>query len=488
MRRSIRAEHPFFVALVLTGAIPGFAVAPPARAQPAPRSASAERPPKPNVVLVMLDDLVAGQLEYMPLTKGFFRANGVSFTRAYATTPLCSPARAGLLTGLYAHNHGIRYNENRGQFGDGGAVDFTRRGLDRSTLATWLSDAGYVTSLVGKYINRYDEVEPPGYVPPGWSDWHALYGMGDTPYVDYVLAENGALVRYSGSDSVYETDVLREKALDFVRSVRTPFFLLFAPSAPHSPATPAPRHADLIGANAPRNENYAEPDVSDKPRWIREQTWPGWREDLTDRLHRDASLCLAAADEAIAALADQLALDGRLANTLFIVMSDNGQQYGAHRWDDKRCYYEETARVPLLVAYPPLVKGAREDDTLLAHIDVAGTICEATGAKPTSRTNFRSFLGVLGGGAGAVPIRPAVYSEGWAFPNLDCDAPYYVCGAPTFRMVVNQRWKYVVLSYGERELYDLRNDPLELENRIAEPGHDELIHDLTKILDGESRE
>lgn len=487
MRRSVRAEHPFFAALILTGSIFEFAAAPPARAQPAPFSVAAERPPRPNVVLVLLDDLASDQLEFMPLTTGFFRAHGVAFTRAYAASPLCCPSRAGLLTGSYAHNHGIRYNENRAQFGDGGAADFTRRGLDRSTLATWLSDAGYVTALIGKYMNRYDEVEPPGYVPPGWSEWRAIHGSGPNPYFDYVLAENGALVRYSGSESIYETDVLREKALDFVRAVRVPFFLLFAPSAPHAPATPAPRHADLVGADAPRKENYAEADVSDKPRWIRQQEWPEWRAELTDRLHRDVSRCLAAADEAIAALADQLALDGRLANTLFIVTSDNGLQYGAHRWDEKRCYYEETVRVPLLVAYAPLVKGAREEEKVVANIDVAGTICEATGARPTRSTNFRSFLPLLAGDDSR-PTRAVAYSEGWAFPYQDCDETYPFCGAPTYRMVVNQRWKYVVMSNGDREFYDLRNDPQELENRISEPGHETEIHDLSKHLELESRD
>ncbi len=484
-----RAARARGVAAVLCFFLAAAVVADSAHAQPVPGPGAMERPIRPDVVLIVLDDFVVDQLGFLPLTMRRLRERGVEFTNAYATTPLCCPSRASLLTALYAHNHGIRFNENRAHYGDGGAVDFTRRGLDRSTIATWLSDVGYTTSLVGKYLNHYDKLEPPGYVPPGWSDWHVVFRDGADPYLHYWLAENGSIVEYGGSASDYVTDVLREKALDFLRTAPSPYFLYFAPGAPHAPATPAPRHAGSgVDVLAPRKPNYAEPDVSDKPTWVRRMVWDAYMSDRADRLYSDGARCLAAADEAIVAILDQIEARGGLDSALVVFASDNGLEYGAHRWEEKRVPYDGSSRVPIVMVPPGGAPTPRADARPISLIDATATIVAAAGARPWTRVNGRSFFGVLVDKPPRYPIRRVAYFEGWAFPFQDCDAPYFVCGAPTFQAVASQRWKYVVLKNGERELYDLKNDPYELENRIDDPALSSVVRWLARSLYYLSRE
>ncbi|MDQ4108592.1 MAG: sulfatase-like hydrolase/transferase, partial [Actinomycetota bacterium] len=193
--------------------------------------ADVARRERPNVIVVLTDDQRADTFEAMPwLRRQLARGDSgwLSFPHAFANTPLCCPARASLLTGRYARHTGVLDNRH------GGRLD------ESSTLATWLHEAGYRTGLVGKYLNRYPFGRLP-YVPPGWDRFVAKQNQsGETVYRDFHAVDQGSpvLVRQ------YATDWLAERAVEFVRTAPAarPFFLVFAPSAPHSPWIPAERH------------------------------------------------------------------------------------------------------------------------------------------------------------------------------------------------------------------------------------------------------
>src|SRR5215210_468614 len=144
---------------------------------------------RPNLVLIVTDDLDVRSVEVMPTVRSFLQEGGASFASFFASTPLCCPARSSILRGQYAHNHGVLSNGGP----VGGYATFHRLGNEDSTVATWLHDAGYYTALLGKYLNGYPEEADPTPVPPGWDEWDAFSeaAAAGGGYVDYTLNENG---------------------------------------------------------------------------------------------------------------------------------------------------------------------------------------------------------------------------------------------------------------------------------------------------------
>jgi len=248
---------------------------------------------RPNIVFVVTDDQDAASMSRMPILKSKLKAQGITFENAFVTNSLCCPARATILRGQYTHNHKIEGNG----LPSGGFRRFRKLGHERSTVATWLNSEGYQTALVGKYLNEYRT----RHVPPGWDKW---YGITNNGYNDFELNENGRKVPYDNEKRGYQTDVLARKANGFVRRAsdrRAPFFLYVAPYAPHAPATPADRHKNQFSStHLPKPPSFNEDDVSDKPRWVRDQP------RITDRrqrslrnLHRNRLRSLQAVDEMV---------------------------------------------------------------------------------------------------------------------------------------------------------------------------------------------
>ena len=262
LRRSTPAAIGVLLALLLPtlaacGTTAGIQRAPTPRVTSALPTDPAASPPslpagtRPNVVLILTDDLDARSLDAMPNIAALLRNGGTTFANFLATTPLCCPSRASVLRGQYAHNHGVLSNTGS----QGGFPAFLNGGREDSTLATWFRDAGYRTGLLGKYLNGYPKGVDSTHVPPGWDEWAAFAPTHEREddgkpavsyYLDYRLNENGELVSYNARPEAYSTDVLTAKATDFVARAAAedrPFFLYLAPYAPHAPSTPAPRHA-----------------------------------------------------------------------------------------------------------------------------------------------------------------------------------------------------------------------------------------------------
>lgn len=421
----------------------------------------------PNIVLILTDDQRWDTLSYMPTVQAELVEKGIMFTNAYVTTAICCPSRASILTGLYAHNHGVLRNFSP----NGGAVFFR----DSSTLATWLQNAGYKTALVGKYLNEYHKLSP--YIPPGWDDWRAFVAE---KYEDYDLNENGTLVHYGTAEGDYSTDVLASKAAEFIKTSQGgPFFLYFNPFAPHRPATPAPRHVDLYATLSPWNTpSYNETDVSDKPQWVQDLELIGpTTQRIIEEERQNHLESLQAVDEAVAAILLALREIGQLEKTVIIFTSDNGLAWGEHRMDlTKGCGYEECLRVPMVVRYDGLTGVPREEDRFVLNIDLAPTFAELAGATLPSPVDGRSFAPLLEGSA--TDWRVDLLFEYW----LDQEESGAYSRIPEYTGVRMAGWKYVEYVTGEKELYDEMTDPYELTNLSGDPAYATVETELAQRL------
>jgi arylsulfatase A-like enzyme len=429
------------------------------------RGGSAERL---NVVLIVSDDQRA-DVALLPNTRRLLARHGIQFTRSFTTTPLCCPSRAGILTGQYSHRSGVVSNSGRGGYP---AFD------ERSNLAVWLQAGGYTTALVGKYLNGYP-LSGQHRVPPGWSDWEAIDSTPTQRYYDYTLNENGVPVRYGSSPRDYSTTVLTGKALDFLRTARRPFFLYFAPIAPHLPATPAPRDESALPDPSPlERPSFDERDVSDKP-------WASTRSNthrfrpqairFLDRSIRRPQLeSLRALDRSVGALVSTLRRRGVLDRTVILYTSDNGFLWGEHRLGGKAWPYEESIRVPLVVRAPWVPPPGRVDRRLALNIDLASTIAELAGVRPGLPQDGRSLVPLLRG-------KRLRWRKDFVVEYLGRSL-LRQSGPPPYRALRTLRYLYVEYENGWRELYDLAGDPWELWNQADNPRYARIRLLLAKRL------
>ena len=415
---------------------------------------------RPNIILIVADDMRADDLSTMPATQSLLVEQGTHFEQFFASAPSCAPSRASLLRGQYPHNHGVlRGSEKRWGFGL-----FRKLGNETSNIATWLRDAGYRTALVGKYLNNYPSGAPPNYIPPGWDEW---VGVTNGGYEDFELNENGTLVPYHERDQPYQTDILAAKATEFLaRTAQTgdPFFLYVAPRAPHAPITPATRHeGDFATAPVPRPPSFNAAGMG-KPAWLQEQPALDAKAmakvDATYRARKETLLGL---DELIAGLVSALEKAGILDKTYIVLISDNGYHLGEHRVvAAKGTAYEEVIRVPLVIRGPDVSPG--RTTALASVIDLAPTIATWADVEVPAFVDGRSLAPVLTGELRT--WRQAVLVQHYR------DHPDKVEGPPGFQALRAADYVYVEYPDGPRELYDLSVDPYQLDNLAAtiDPG------------------
>ncbi len=417
---------------------------------------------QPNVVLIVTDDQHPAANDVLPSVSQLAR-QGVRFTNAFATTPICAPSRASILTGQLPETHGTTQNVELDGNGNVKLLD------DSSTLATWFGDAGYQTALVGKYLNGY-ELAPP-HVPKGWDEWRVF--VNDTNnFFDYSLNENGTVVDYGSEPGDYSTDVLARHALDFVTAnAASPFFLMLAPFAPHSPSTPAPRHLGALSGRPPwRPPSWGETDFLDKPAWLR---FFSTRPDQLAAFDAEIAMqleSLLSVDEAIDALMTRLDELGVRDNTIVLFTADHGIQWGEHRWTTKQVAYEESIRIPMVISYPLGLPDAAELPDLVLNIDVAPTLTALSGVVADIEADGRSFADLAGE---AIEWRSDFairhFEGGFTVPPWDA--------------IRTTTHKYVRHHDDSDELYDLMADPYELDNKATDPGHTNILESLSTLLD-----
>jgi N-acetylglucosamine-6-sulfatase len=424
---------------------------------------------QPNIIFVLTDDLDYAAAQKLPEIDALLRDGGTAFENAFVSQSLCCPSRATILTGLYAHNHQVKDVKPP----QGGFKKFRDEGLEEDTIAVRLQESGYRTALFGKYFNLYPEENDPTYVPPGWDEWRGLMEEGQPyqPY-NYQINENGEIVSYGTGTEDYQTDILSEKAADFVRSTASdsrPFFMYVAPTDPHEPATPAERHKDAFAEEeAPRPPSFNEEDVSDKPSWIQGiDSFNDKKISEIDERYRKRLRSMLAVDDLVAALVEELEATGKLANTYIFFTSDNGFLQGEHRWNNtKDRPYEEAARVPLFVRGPGVAPGSKVENLVL-NTDFAPTFAEFAGVSLPA--DGRSLVPLLRGED--PPWRSSVLLEGFVGKKFRA-----------YAAVRTETHKYVEYRNGEEELYDLKADPYELES-LHESANPALLEDLRTKLE-----
>jgi N-acetylglucosamine-6-sulfatase len=421
---------------------------------------------KPNVVVIMVDDMNVSALSVLPNVRALAN-QGTSFDNSVVSYSLCCPSRATLLTGQYAHNHDVLGNAPP----DGGFGKL--RGAE--TLPVWLRRAGYHTAHVGKFLNGYGATDPTQ-IPPGWTEWYGSVDPSTYSMWGYTLNENGTLRTY-GSPAVedpalYQTDVYASKAVDYINRrtpAAQPFFLSFAPLAPHGERAvagvdlsqrnprPAPRHrGDLEDITVPKPPNYDEVDVSDKPAAVRNRPRIGNAAEQQISVRLKGRLeSLLAVDEAVAQIVSALRANGELANTVIVFTSDNGWMQGEHRIvSGKIVPYEESIRVPLIMRGPGLPAGTRVT-TIAANVDLAPTILDAADATAGLAVDGRSLIPIAND--------PASFARGIVIETGPRQSGNWYAG------IRSPRWAYVEHSTGERELYDLQVDPFQLTSVHNDP-------------------
>jgi len=420
---------------------------------------------RPNVLFILTDDQrwdlmgCAGHPIVRTPNMDRIAAEGARFTNAFVTTSLCSPSRASFLTGLYAHCHGVRRNDQ---------MDLS---ADTPTFPRLLQAAGYDTAFIGKW-----HMAPTADPRPGFDYWLSFVGQGE--YKDPDLNENGTSFKASG----YMTDLLTDYAVRWLRRPRTrPFCMILSHKAIHGPFQPAQRHAGLYAdARMPKPPNFDDT-FEGKPEWLRASMIRGgrraewlanrdkpvppaippvpWQERNEGRLNYMRTL--AAVDEGIGRVLGALEEAGVLDDTVVIFAGDNGFFLGEHRRGDKRLIYEESIRIPLLMRYPRLAKPGALVEGMALNLDVAPTVLDLAGAEAPSAVQGRSLRPLLEGSAGSwrTSFLYEYFQEGW------------LPGIPTMLGVRTDRWKYVRYPEIEDldELYDLSADPHELRNLAADP-------------------
>lgn len=451
---------------------------------------------QPNIVFIYTDDqdYASFNRRIMPNTFREVVDPGTNFTNYYDATPLCCPARAGVLTGQYGHNNGVLANKP----GYGDLED------NDNNLPVWLQRAGYKTAIVGKFLNGYENaVDDKDDVAPGWDLWSVEVGNG-RGYYDFKLAVNGRQrkERYKGE---YLTDVLNQRAVEDVEQLSgdQPFFLWVTQSAPHveninansggpcgGQAVPPPRDLGrFAGTQLPRLPGVLETDVSDKPGIVSGQPPIGPKQRKVLRHRYECKVeTLPAVDRGVGQIVDALREAGELDDTILIFSSDNGTFQGQHRLPGgKGLAYDEAAHLPLAIRVPPQFAGGSRPpattDAMAANIDFAPTFLEWAGGEtcPVAGDcrvmDGRSLLPLLDHSQGDYPANRPLVTE------LDLDKDSVAPGrgiSCAFEGVRDERYLFVRhtslpdLATGtceptdSRELYDHRSDPFELKNLLAE--------------------
>jgi arylsulfatase A-like enzyme len=423
---------------------------------------------RPNILYIMSDDHAAHAIgaygSKINQTPNIDRIGkeGMRLGNCFCTNSICTPSRASILTGKYSHVNGVPV--------------FNTFDGSQPTLAKYLQAAGYHTGMIGKWHL--------GSAPTGFDSWTILPGQG--LYIDPVFITPAGRKKIPG----YATDVITDLSLAFLedRPRDRPFFLMCHHKAPHRPWQPDAKHAkqwENVQVPEPEtfNDDYATrsdaareatmridrdltpADLKQKPpAGLSGQDLKKWK---YQRYVRDYLACIASVDDNVGRLLDYLDKKGLAENTIVIYTSDQGFFLGDHNWYDKRFMYEESLRMPFLVRWPGKVKAGSVSDGMVLNVDFAPTLLEAAGLKAAADMQGRSFLPLL---KGQTPKdwRTSMYYRYYHYPMHHKVQPHY--GVRT------ERYKLIYFNKIDQwELFDLRKDPHEQKNVVADPEYAEIL-------------
>ena len=439
---------------------------------------------QPNVVIILTDDqrwdaLSVGGNQYLKTPNiDKLAAEGVYFKNYFCTTSLCSPSRASILSGLYAHAHGVVNN-------------FTDFPTSLPSLPGILQSTGYETAYIGKWHMGEENDKP----RPGFDYFVTHKGQGkywDTEF--NVNGQGGKVVKG------YYTTVVSNMANDWLKKKHDkPFFLMLGHKAPHSFYTPEPKYEKAFsGVRIAYPQSAFE--LADKPEWIKQRltTWHGiygplfdWRAQFPDTtaagvkdfeamIHAYWGTILSV-DDSVGEIYRTLSDMGELDNTIFVFTSDNGLLNGEHGMVDKRTMHEPSIHIPLIVRFPGLTPATKPVvvDKQVLTIDMAPTLLELCRAPALKTSHGQSFLRLAQGDT-------TNWRRAWFYEyNYEKQFPY----TPNVRGIRTDQWKYIHYPTGNgqpdkhmAELYHLAVDPAEDRNLISDPRYASQLTQLKAQL------
>lgn len=430
-----------------------------------------------NIIFILADDHRYDAMGFMNKIQGLqtpgmdrMAAEGAHIENAFVSTALCSPSRASILTGQYAHTHTVVDND-------------APLPKDLVFFPQYLQKSGYQTAFFGKWHMGNTDDQP----QPGFDHWVSFQGQG--VYYSPVLNINGK--RVAQPEGSYVTDLLTENALGWLnaRNKARPFFVYLSHKGVHAEFQPAKRHVGKY-AQTPiitppsmyltatdSSKFYGTPTIPktavnyrDIPQWVRKQRFSWHGVDYMyhgaipfDRFYRLYLETLQSVDESVERVLTWVKQNNLQNNTMVVYMGDNGFSFGEHGLIDKRHAYEESMRVPLLVWAPGMVKPRSVVEQVIMNVDIAPTFLELAGLKKPDNIQGSSFAGILRGKD--LPWRNKVFYEYYwesAFPQT-----------PTTFAVRSDRYKYIYYNgvWDTNELFDLQNDPYEMNNLIRDTAY-----------------
>lgn len=382
---------------------------------PEERAATEPIPDGPNVLVIVTDDQPKGTMQAMPKTHKIFARDGVTYANAYVTTPLCCPSRASIFSGRYIHNHDVVNNSR-----DLDANDTFQAELDR---------IGYRTALFGKYLNS----------------WWGERASEPVPYFD--VSHQGYNDAHDKWDT-YSDAYLGAKAKNFLqqadREDERPWAMVIATRSPHSPFVYPKRYKRLRFGRWRKPLSVGE-NLADKPLITRQRAErKRHKARRANQVRLEQMRMLAATDDMIADVFEQMKQLGEARETLAFFISDNGFFWGQHGLVGKDLPYREAVEVPMYARWPGRLRAGKVSRELVANIDIAPTIFDAAAIKPAYEPDGRSLLRPVG--------RRYMLTEG---ANMRWQA------------IIDRRGHYIRWDDGQREFYRLDRDPYEIHNLLA---------------------
>jgi arylsulfatase A-like enzyme len=458
---------------------------------------------RPNILFIMADDHAAHAMSCygskINKTPNLDRiANeGMRFLNCFAVNSICTPSRAAILTGKYSHINGVTV--------------FNRFDGSQWTVAKTLQKAGYHTGMIGKWHLTSD--------PTGFDYWNILPGQGK--YHDPDFIEMGKRKMIQG----YATDIITDLSLAFLknRPKDKPFFLMCHHKAPHRPWEPDAKHLHMyddveipepetfndnyktrsaaapeatmrIDRNLTRSDLKINPPPELKPRELAEWNQKvdtemevvvkGEKRTLTgqelkqwkyQKYIKDYLRCIASVDDNVGRLLNYVDQAGLKENTIVIYTSDQGFFLGDHDWFDKRFMYEESLRMPFLIRYPGKIKAGAKPSDMILNVDFAPTFLEYAGLPVPSEIQGWSFVSLLKG-EHPNDWRKSLYYRYYHYPGDHQVQQHYGVRTEWYKLIFFHR-------LNQWELYDLRNDPHELNNLYADPDYTAKLNELTAELE-----
>jgi arylsulfatase A-like enzyme len=433
---------------------------------------------------------------------------GMRFDRCLVTNSICAPARAAILTGKYSHMNGFRTNQDV----------FDGR---QQTLPKLLQAAGYTTSMIGKWHL--------GREPTGFDHWDILPGQGHYYNPEFINADGNYVVEG------YVTDIITDKTLEWIKqrdNSSQPFMVMMHHKAPHREWEPGPdflQHFD--GVHFPEPETLFPPPGS-KGLAAREQDmsiettmrldadlkmwndgasgeayrrtlarlnteqraeWDATYEPIREEFLRlnpqgddlvrwkyqrymyDYLACIQSVDVSVGRVLDFLEQQGLAQNTLVVYTSDQGFFLGEHGWFDKRFMYEESYRTPLVVKWPPVIKPGTVNRNLVSNVDFAQTFLDAAGIIQPADMQGASLVPLLKGDTPA-DWRTAHYYHYIEYPAVHSVKRHYGVSTERYKLI------HFYFDIDEWELYDLKEDPAELNNLYNHPDYAAVQESLHEKL------